>query len=989
MSTEIISDTKSETVTGNKKQRAESIDKKIKDNLVETALFLKIFKDEELYKYLPSPFESFEAYCKNRFEFGERQARKYYLVASKIEEISHFENGTRVPELIENGVSGLIKADNEGSLRNVVSFFNEIGINKAAELCAVESINMEPISLGGLPTNWAGEKITVEEIKTSKNLKKEFGPEALTEPVSTGKKVLKPKDPKQHAREAVSRANRFLDSLKTELSNFATDEKTYQTIKKDLKQIGYQLDHLATYCKEHKNFIETHEEPVVTDDMFPLKEVAGVLDVAPNTLRNMAKKIAPKYFATVSGTSGKEQFINPEGLPHTYRVKWQASRKEGMDLTPEEIEMSIWKNATDWQRKKAGPMLDVVKKTMGLTRQQMNDFIDTYNVTNSSSPLAPLAEKTVYRWQKKYREKGLQGLLPKHGKNEGLTKVNVKDLKVFRSYYANQNQMALKEARKKTMEAAALEDRVWRDPETKKYYEIDPESGEELGLYPSPPTFLRALENEMGGALAVEYARKGEYKMRQSGKLYTVDRDYTMTPSGTVWVSDHRQLDVQVTADPDQLYTEAKRLLHDANLSEMDYNTLFENVKNALALNIKDKKPVRLWLTAWMDMKSLRWLNCYLHADAPNSDHVLQSFKWAVEEAGGLPEEIYIDNGMDYRCKDFAGKPMKHKLEVDEGHVRSLMHNLRIEATFAIPKNARAKPIERHFRQFIDRFEKMWPTYTGKNSAERPESTIENVKRGDIPNAIYFKNKFMEFVPMMNATEMNGKEHDGQSPNEVWMNDEPALRSVPPKTLSMFTMRSLSEKQLKGNGYYDAQFKKYYFNEIMFEHVGERVYGLRDPYYPQVAEFFLAKNGKHICTGLLQDGVQANAKSDEEIQKLKERLELQRKQLGMLNTSIRDVKPISVDDALNGMQALLEVNNAVMDMTGTDGNIHIMEDNDLNRLAKSISNSKTSRKQKENSDLSKLLPAGDPGPKKQKRTPLDGMDVSDMFDGPDEETPGD
>ena len=106
-----------------------------------------------------------------------------------------------------------------------------------------------------------------------------------------------------------------------------------------------------------------------------------------------------------------------------------------------------------------------------------------------------------------------------------------------------------------------------------------------------------------------------------------IDRDYSNINCGEVWVSDHAQIDIACFAP--------------------------------------DGKVVFPWVTAWRDYKSGKWLGWLLQCGSPNSDRIFQAFYYAAEEFG-LPKDVIIDNGKDYRSKDFAGgRPNAIKVETN------------------------------------------------------------------------------------------------------------------------------------------------------------------------------------------------------------------------------------------------------------------------------------------------------------------------------------
>ena len=51
----------------------------------------------------------------------------------------------------------------------------------------------------------------------------------------------------------------------------------------------------------------------------------------------------------------------------------------------------------------------------------------------------------------------------------------------------------------------------------------------------------------------------------------------------------------------------------------------------------------------------------------------------------------------------------------------TIMQRMEVEMTNAIPKNSRAKVVERSFKALKDRVMRLFPTFTGGSPAEQPE----------------------------------------------------------------------------------------------------------------------------------------------------------------------------------------------------------------------------------------------------------------------------
>ena len=271
---------------------------------------------------------------------------------------------------------------------------------------------------------------------------------------------------------------------------------------------------------------------------------------------------------------------------------------------------------------------------------------------------AAVSVSTVYRWRKAYLNGGKNALFTALGNRAGDSIIPDDVFEVFEAVYLAEGQVSVRGAY-----IAAL-------GYLKEHYNFD--------KLPKEGAFEYRLKQRT--AASVRYrARYGEAAWNRKFAR-SITRDYTKLACGDCVFSDHMQLD--------------------------------------LIVSLPDGSTCRPWLTAWTDFKSRKLLGWDLHAAAPNSDHIFTSFRAMVQNFG-LPKHIYIDNGKDYRCKDFAGGRVR--VDVDEQRTTSLMADLGIGVNYAIPYNAQAKNIERRFRDFHGYFERTLEGYTGTNVVKRPE----------------------------------------------------------------------------------------------------------------------------------------------------------------------------------------------------------------------------------------------------------------------------
>lgn len=434
--------------------------------------------------------------------------------------------------------------------------------------------------------------------------------------------------------------------------------------------------------------------------------------------------------------------------------------------------------APGWQRKIADDRYTVVQDTIGMKRRQIAEYIRANNIQASVT--------TVYRWHRLYREQGKAGLLSAYGNRKGQSCIPDD---VFSKYVAIYNS----ESQPSSQTAYELA-KGWFD----EHY---------TGACPSIKAFEYRYKRDIPEVQRY-MARYGESAFnRKYG--YSITRDLCSLTAGEVAVGDHMQLD--------------------------------------LLVKMPDGKIERPWLTAWCDMKSRRFLGWYVHPEAPNSDHILLSFK-NMAERFGLPKCIYIDNGKDYRSKDFAGGRKAFKADYDIERitgtiedtgtqalfktkmVSNLTAELSIDVQFAIPYNAQAKVIERHFRNHHDKFERLLDGYTGTNTVKRPEVLKRQLKSDKVLPYAEFCQLLERFLNILDRIPFGSKAQMANcSPVEIWNADNPALRKVSdPRALALFCMRTSRPVKVGKNGVKDADYGVIYWNDALVGHKGERVYLRRD-----------------------------------------------------------------------------------------------------------------------------------------------------------------
>ncbi len=282
--------------------------------------------------------------------------------------------------------------------------------------------------------------------------------------------------------------------------------------------------------------------------------------------------------------------------------------------------------------------------------------------------------QSLYRRWKAYKENDLAGLLDKRGQaRKGSSCMPGKVWDAFLYYYLDAAQHPVAKCVEYTRE--------W-------VLETCPELYEDI---PSDHSFYRRVKREIPVPVAV-LAREGEKAFRDRCAPY-ITREYDTMESNEYWVADTHTLDV--------------------------------------ISNDEDGRQHRLCIVAFFDARSGIFTGCYV-ADQPSSQATLMALRRAILRHG-IPLHIYVDNGREFLTRDVGGLGHRaRKKHRDEFVPPPVFERLGITMVNALPRNARAKIIERRFRDVKDHLSRLFPTFTGGNITERPEQLKYNLKAGKI-----------------------------------------------------------------------------------------------------------------------------------------------------------------------------------------------------------------------------------------------------------------
>jgi len=498
-------------------------------------------------------------------------------------------------------------------------------------------------------------------------------------------------------------------------------------------------------------------------------------------------------------------------------------------------DLQNYSEAPSWAKLQAEKYILILKSTQGMRGNLLRSFVETWNKDN---PDNKTSYTSIIRMRQRYADAGINGLLAKYGTNASKTTVPDEYYDYFKNLYLKEGGPSAKSCWDNTLGYAMRMNSISRAD------------------FPSEKAFTRRLHREMP-VQSICLARKGESAWNRKYGGY-IERDYSNIICGKVWVSDHAQIDVAcITEEGDFVFP---------------------------------------WVTAWRDYKSGKWLGWILQCGHPNSDLIFQSFYYAAANYG-LPHDVIIDNGKDYRSKDFAGGRKKLTVGSDKPKTTSMLAELNVDVHFALPYNAQTKPIERDFLKIKELLSKHCVGYRGGNIVERPEKLAKEIKEGKILPFDKFKIIFDDFIiNVLNKRPSQGKNHKGLSPDALFNQEFNEKITTSKDALKLFCMRTSKNFTIGRNGIKDGQFGITYWADWMISKTGLKVYLRRDPANYKEAWAFKADNDEFIGTVSAVRAVAALHAETVSKEEFKEAMSIKKRNLKVAKAYIKQTQEISIEE---------------------------------------------------------------------------------------------
>lgn len=231
-----------------------------------------------------------------------------------------------------------------------------------------------------------------------------------------------------------------------------------------------------------------------------------------------------------------------------------------------------------------------------------------------------------------------------------------------------------------------------------------------------------------------------------------------------------------------------------------------------------------------------------------NSDMLINTLKLYMIQTGfAAPSYCYFDRGKDYCAKGFS------KDLIVDGTPHSIFRELNIKLLNSIAYNARAKTIERAFRDMMQQFDKLFPDYLGSRPGERTlAADYYDTHAEELPSLEQFCEIFHRWLNDWHNTPKNGEIHKGKSPAELWSGLDRANQLSAERVFLAF-YKPEAVRQV-GRGPCVTWDKRYFYCDTV--RVGDKVLVKSDPSDPE--HILLCKpSGEIVGVGQTRDRINA------------------------------------------------------------------------------------------------------------------------------------
>lgn len=355
-----------------------------------------------------------------------------------------------------------------------------------------------------------------------------------------------------------------------------------------------------------------------------------------------------------------------------------------------------------------------------------------------------LTVDSLYRKWKAFRDNDYDGLIDKRGKAlKGTNTIPEVAWELFKYYFLDESQHPV---------SKCVQYVTWY---------LEKEMPELLPELPSYHAFNRAVKTIPYAV--VKLFREGDKAFEDEAAPY-ISRMYDELEVNEVWVADAHTFDVMTMF-------EGKTTVH------------------------------RLTVVAFADVRSKMIVGWHV-TNNTSSEAVLLALRKGILKYG-IPRYILVDNGTEFLCHDIGGRGHRQKKSTKGIHLPpGVFERLGITMWNAQVRNAKAKIIERIFREFKENFSRLMDGFCGGNPLERPERLKKTLKtrKGIQYDSEFIKNFETYIQGMYNETQSKGLGMHGRSPIEVYTEELYTKRVAGEEDLELMLMRSTKMQTVRRKG---------------------------------------------------------------------------------------------------------------------------------------------------------------------------------------------
>ncbi|MGC5328942.1 Mu transposase C-terminal domain-containing protein [Brevibacillus sp. SYSU BS000544] len=513
--------------------------------------------------------------------------------------------------------------------------------------------------------------------------------------------------------------------------------------------------------------------------LLTVKETARLMGISERAVQKQISSNKLKANAVKTGTRGRggiEYKIPVSSLPIQAQKKAVKLFKEVVENSADQKGQAPLEVFSDQEREQIGfwrncfEQWQAFRSQPGMSKSELDEMF--CENWNLAHSENQVTAKTLHRKYKSWTEQGDAALIDRRGGwNRGESTIPEVVWSLFQQYYLDEN--------RPSAQACYRWVSIWAKENN-------------FGPLPSCKAFERRITNIPYAVIRMY--RYGEKDFDDKVAPFA-RRSYQGLASNDIWVADNHKFDVVVRRPDGSTY--------------------------------------RPQVTMYTDVRSRKTMSIVV-SENPNSDTNLLAIRKGILKYG-IPKVVYTDNGMDFLASDIGGRGRRKTKKNDGEHKPpAVFERLGIRMMNAKVKNAKAKLVERTFREVKENFSKLFLTYQGGHVKERPERLLKILKD---PNNIVTEEEFAEAFETFAFGWLDHQPHhgdgmNGKTPHQVYAEQLVEKRTALPEDLDLMLMRSSKPVTVGRNGVRLTLYGyglDYYNTELVAQYRGKKVYVRFDP----------------------------------------------------------------------------------------------------------------------------------------------------------------